>query len=248
MRATRELGDLFMSWIEGISERGVFMAGMAVMLLAILGASVIVRKVAPILRKYLGGHYPGKSDAKSSQQIYNELVETRALTSADRAFVMRFHNGMEFLPSSPVWKLTCTHEFAKHGVRYAAGEYQSILASRMIKIVGTLLTGESDDPGVRMTRECSICENAKICEGGNRRMIVVQADEMAAGFEKFTLGEQNVKTALVCGMTYEGQVVGVVVLHFCDAKLYDEEGLGSAIKTLCEASERIQYLLGNKSL
>ena len=79
-------------------------------------------------------------------------------------------------------------------------------------------------------------------------MIVVQHDEMNSGFEKFMMGEQNVKTALFRGITFEGQVVGVVVLHFCDSKLDSEAGLGIAIKTLCESSGRIQYLLGNKSL
>jgi len=241
-----------MSWFEetigGLSSVEVFVAGALAALVVAIIAFLVIKLVRKASCKVMGGHYPQKNDARNSQQVYTELVELRALTSADRAFVLRFHNGMEFLPSNPVWKLTCTHEFAKHGVRYSAGDYQSVLASRMIKIVGTLLTGESDDDGVRIARECAACPDSHACESGNSRMIVVQHDEMSSGFEKFMMGEQNVKTALFRGITFEGQVVGVAVLHFCDSKLDSEAGLGTAIKTLCESSVRIQYLLGNKSL
>lgn len=235
-------------YIGEMTNLEVFAAGAIAALVVGTIVLSLVKLVKYFISKGVVGHYPQENDAKNSQKIYTELVELRALTSADRAFVMRFHNGMEFLPSNPVWKLTCTHEFAKHGVKYSAGDYQSVLASRMIKLVGTLLTGESDDEGVRVARECEKCPDFKLCEGGNRRMILIQHDEMGSGFEKFMFEEQNVKTALFCGITFEGQVVGVVSLHFCDSKLDDEQSIESTIKILCESAGRIQYLLGNKSL
>ena len=241
-----------MNYVEArvaeMAAHELILLGAVFAIVAMVVAVVLVIGLRKLLRKVGVVHYPQKSDAQNSQQIYNELVEIRALTSADRSFVLRFHNGIEFLPSNPVWKLTCTHEFAKQGVEYCAGDYQAVLASRMIKIVGTLLTGESDDDGVRISRECTTCPDANACDGGNRRLIVVQVDEMSNGFERFTLHEQNVKTALVCGVTFEGQVMGIVGLHFCGEKLDDEEGLATAIKTLCESSQRIQYLLGSNSL
>lgn len=233
--------------IEGMSSLAVFWIGVGVAVVVGLIVFFIVKMIGDAIRR-TGAHYPQKGEAKNSQQIYTELVEVRALTSADRAMVLRFHNGMEFLPSNPVWKLTCTHEFAKQGVEYRAGDYQAVLASRMIKMVGTILTGESDDAGVRVALECGSCSETNVCEAGNRRMVVIQLDEMEQGFEHFTFQDQNVKTVLACGMTFNGQVVGFVMLHFCDAKLETEQGLGSAIKTLCESTQRIQFLIGNKTL
>jgi len=237
----------FLVTLDGMTQAEVFAAGAAA---AVAVIAVIVLVIALFSKRFRARvvHYPQQGEARTSQQIYTELVELRALTSADRAMVLRFHNGMEFLPSNPVWKLTCTHEFAKNGVEYCAGDYQAVLASRTIRMVGTLLTGESDDDGVRVARECLSCDNAQSCVAGNRRMVVMQFDEMSAGFEKFVLQENNVKTALVCGMTFEGKVVGFVMLHFCDAKLDTEEGLREAIRTLCESSNRIQYLIGSKTL
>ena len=111
--------------------------------------------------------YPDRKDAEQNHRIYTELVELRALTDADRAYVVRFHNGEVFLPDNHVWKVTCTHEVAKAGVTYEAARFQGVLVSRVHTLVDPLITGESSGPGVSLVAKCGTCRVMPWCAREN---------------------------------------------------------------------------------
>ena len=220
-------------------------AAVALMLMALLIRSIWKRHNSGLMTG-IHGKYPARREAEQNKDIYNELVELRVLTEADRASVLRFHNGTEFLPSHPAWKLSCTNEVVRHGITYEAARLQGLLVSLIPNIVSPLLTGLSSNPGIKIP-ECPECPFKTKCLKENKRVVVIQVDEMENCFSQFHLEGQNIKTVVMCGIASGGNVYGAVILNFCDAKLKADR-LTDVTQKICRATDKIQFYLQYKKI
>ena len=191
-------------------------------------------------------YHPGRQQVEQNREVYTELVELRAISDADRAYVFRFHNGQEFLPSHPAWKISCTHEVVRHGVTYEAGRLQGILVSLVPNIIGPVLSGTSNGLGITIP-ECSECPFRTKCLKENKRVVVVQVDEMESSFCRFHLEGQNIKTTLFCGLAKGGIVYGLVGVDFCGTAL-PKAKVSETVQMVCRATDRIQYRLQSKKM
>jgi len=186
------------------------------------------------------GSYPAKKDAEQNHKIYTELVELRVLTDADRSYVIRFHNGSEFLPDNPRWKVSCTHEIVRSGVTYESSKLQEILVSRIYNIVDSVITGNSRQ-GVKVL-DCATCRLKPACQKENKHIVVIQTDELESSFGRFMMESHNVKTVVQVGIVDNGGVIGIVGVDFCDNKLPEADYL-SVGEQVCKAAEKIRYHL-----
>ena len=220
---------------------------LAALLLAIIGTlrEWIYNLIPKMINKMRS--YPGKQDAEQNHRVYTELVEMRALTDADRSYVLRFHNGSEFLPDNPVWKVSCTHEVVKTGVSYESAQLQEILVSRVHNLIDPLITGMSSYPGVKIV-DCSKCQFKPKCDKENKHVVVIQVDELDNSFSKFLLESHNVKTIVQAGMVSNGRVFGLVGVDICDVKLADDSLIREAGDRVCRTAGSIQYHLQFKDV
>jgi hypothetical protein len=210
----------------------------AISILAIIGIFQIMRVIVRLIRAAKVG-FPARDEAKRNREIYTDMVELRATTDADRVCVFRFHNGTEFMPGNSAWKITCTHEVVRHGVTYESPQSQGILMSRLSSVVGPVLTGSSSGRGV-VVADCQGCPARTECLKQNKRIVTIQVDEMDENYCKFHLGQQNVKTTIIRGMSINGGEVGFVRMDFCGKKVADDE-IVKIHEQICKFAERIQY-------
>lgn len=214
----------------------------AAILLAMLGA---VRewafKLAPRLMSVIKD-YPSKKDAEQNHKVYTELVEVRATADSDRSYVLRFHNGSDFLPDNPIWKVSCILETVRSGVSYGSSGFQNVLVSRIHNIIDPVIVGESLFKGVRLV-DCETCTFKEGCDKENKHSLVIQVDEMDDSFAKFLLESHNVKTVVASGMVIGRKAFGMVVLDFCDRKLQDGDETMFAVAKACRTASRVQYHL-----
>lgn len=189
-------------------------------------------------------HWPVKHEAVQNRELYSELVSLRALTNSDRAYISRFHNGTEFLPSQPAWKTSRTHEVARKGVTYESANRQSMLVSLIPNLIDPILTGGDVARGITVPG-CDGCASQSRCIVENKRVVIVQVDEMESSYCKYHLEAQNIKTAIYCGIAFDGNVCGIVGLDFCGPKLSDAMALLASRKA-CLATENIHYILNKK--
>lgn len=180
-------------------------------------------------------------EAKKNHDIYNELLALKAKTDADRAYIMRFHNGVEFLPDQSAWKISYTHEIVKPGVTYESARLQNVLVSLIPDIVYPLISGYSSAPGVSFVT-CPECPFKKKCMSDSKRIIVIHVEDMASSYCKFHLENQNVKTVIMCGIAIGGAVYGVVGIDFTGTRVPDNMVLPIAQK-ICAATEHTLYHL-----
>jgi hypothetical protein len=204
---------------------------------------VEVKRFVSYLKKKIW-HWPVKREAEQNREIYTELVALRAVTEADRVYVERFHNGTEFLPSHPAWKTSRTHEVVRKGVTYESGNRQNLLVSLIPHLIDPILTGGSTAVGVRVP-ECNDCLSKMRCIAENKRVVIVQVEDMENSYCKYHLESQNIKTMIYCGTAYNGNVCGMVGADFCGKRLSDMEALIVA-KKICAVTEKIHYSLQYK--
>lgn len=189
-------------------------------------------------------HPPIRIEAEKNRGIYNEIVELRAVTESDRAYVFRFHNGMEFLPSQPAWKLSCTHEVVRHGVTFESPKLQGLLVSLIPDIISPVLTGQSSVPGI-VVKDCPVCPFKTKCIKEGKHVVVLNVEDMESGYCRFHLESQNNKTSVICGIAQGGSVFGIVGVDFCGIRPSDDRILEVAQK-VCRYTDKIQYLLNYK--
>ena len=221
---------------------GIGLAIAAFLLALLVSIREKMFSVIPKLIEKLKKASPSRKDADQNHKVYRELVEMKALTDADRAYVLRFHNGSDFLPDNPVWKVSCSHEIVKDGVSYESGKLQEILVSRVHDRIDPIITGQSSFSGVKLV-DCSKCQFKAKCDRENKHVVVIQVDEMEGSYGKFLLEGQNIKTVIQSGMVGGGRVFGVVAMDICDAKLVDDTMIREAADRVCRTAEKIQYHL-----
>lgn len=233
---------------DGASGKVMMLMGSAVgfMLAAVLLAALgMVRekmfRLAPRLMALLKA-YPSKRDAQQNHRMYNELVELRALAHSARSYVLRFHNGNEFLPDNPQWKVTCTHETVGSGVSYGSSDFQNVLVSRVHSIVDPVIVGSSRYKGVSMV-DCEKCAFKNECDRQSKHSVVIQVDEMEDSFAKFVLDSHGVKTVVASGMVSGRKVFGMVALDFCESKLEGDAEIMEAVSKTCRTAIKTQYYL-----
>ena len=220
---------------------GIGMVLTAVLLSVVGAAREWLLKAIPAMLGKVHKKYPDKKDAEQNHRVYNELVELRVLTNADRSYVLRFHNGSEFLPNNPVWKISCTHEMVKSGVTYESSQMQNVLVSRVHNLASAVITGESSYAGIEV-KDCSGCPYQRKCDKDSKHVVVVDVGGMEGSYGKFVLESRNIKTTVKVGMVNSGRVFGIVGLDFCERKL-DGEELNEAVSTACKIAEKIQFHL-----
>lgn len=208
---------------------------------------VIVLAIRKIWKSFSSHcRFPIRREMEQNKEIYDELLELKVLTEADRASVFRFHNGTEFLPSHPAWRLSCTHEVIKHGITYESARLQGLLVSLIPNIIGPILTGISSTPGITLNN-CTECSFQSKCVQENKRMVIIQVDEMDNSFTKFNLQSANIKTVVMCGIAVGGNVYGTVGVNFCDAKLTPDR-VQAVTQKVCRSTDKIHYYLQYKKV
>ena len=85
--------------------------------------AAIVSTVGTVLSVWLGHHYikkkksdPVVEDIAQSANVYTALRYTMEEMSADRVYVLEFHNGGHYFSGRGQQKFSCTHELATEGV------------------------------------------------------------------------------------------------------------------------------------
>lgn len=237
--------------VSGLSREVILILGSGIGIGIIAALIAIVKKLREWLTKKLTDvffhRYPAKKDAEQNREIYTELVELRVMVDGDRCHIFRFHNGEEFLPSSPVWKSTCTHEVVTRGVTYESGHLQSILVSKIHHIIEPLVIGSTSTSGIYVV-DCRECPFKERCLKENKRVIVIQVDELPNSYERFHLESKNIKTMLISSLARNGNVFGMVGIDYCGVKLTDEARLRQIATRLCRTSERIQYVIQSRKV
>lgn len=153
-----------------------------------------------------------------NRDIYTELISIKAITGADRVYINRFHNGSEFLPSHPVWKMSRSHEVVVPGITYEAEHYQNMLVSLVTDIITPVILGNSDEPGINMV-DCGNCPSLTQCQKTNHHVVLLNVDEMSESYCKAFLKEQHIIQSLICGLEKGGSVIGFLGLDFCTGAL-----------------------------
>jgi hypothetical protein len=175
--------------------------------------------------------------------ISSDLTELRFTTDADRAGIMRFHNGQMFLPSNPVWSITISHEVTRNGVAHNVDFVQRLPVSRIPDLIEPMFSGESYSDAIVVPPPCPNCKIKPIHGKHGKSIVFVDVNKLT-GYSKFHLEQMGITTLVLCSLMSGSDVVGVLCLDFMDKTIdVNSEEACSVMKKMCEYAERVQYLL-----
>lgn len=169
----------------------------------------------------------------------NVLSELRVLIDADRITLLRFHNGQEFLPNNPVWKLTGTSIVMADGV--SDEMINDLLISRIQPLISPLITGTTDDESCKVPSACDRCLNNKQCEETNRRVIGFDVEKMS-GYSKSFLQKRGTRFAYLAALTNNDmKIFGVLMVEYCDSPSSDAK-IAKIVQNICSFTVRLCFL------
>lgn len=175
----------------------------------------------------------------ANQKVSNIMSELRALIKADRISLIRFHNGTEFLPNNPIWKITSDNQVTSDGI--TDEHIEGVLVSRIQPIIEPLITGEAREEGILIPESCAKCPNLSLCKDSNSRIVRFNVDDMT-GFTKIFLQKRGTKTAFMATLNNsEKRIFGVLMIEYTD----DVETLkqeSQITQTICAFTEKLRFL------
>lgn len=177
-----------------------------------------------------------------SNDIYkktdNILSELRVLIDADRITLLRFHNGQEFLPNNPVWKLTGTSIIRADGV--SDETVNDLLISRIQPLISPLITGVIDD-SCTIPPICDRCHNGRQCEETNRRVIGFEVSQMSGYSKTFLQGRGTAYAYLAALTNNDMKIFGVLLIEYSDIPC-GEAKLTRIVQNICNFTARLCFL------
>jgi hypothetical protein len=143
--------------------------------------------------------------AKSSIEINAILAEARYQFGATRAVLDRFHNGNEFFPDIPMWRLTRTGEATAPGVTPEALNYRNVPADLVPEAVSAVFGTPSR--GVRPVVSPAIRDG--------RIVAVIDVEGLPEGYYRAISLQQGVRFRVVIPITdRRRRPVGLLGLDF----------------------------------
>lgn len=169
----------------------------------------------------------------------NVLSELRALIDADRITLLRFHNGQEFLPNNPVWKLTGTSTVKADGVSDEI--INDLMIARVLPLIEPLITGVTDDDACKIPPPCEKCPNNRQCEETNRRIIGFNVEKMN-GYSKSFLQKRGTDYAYLAALTdNDKKIFGVLLVEYSNIPSGSER-TAKIIQTICNFTSKLCFL------
>ena len=180
---------------------------------------------------------PKQMDA--NKKVENILSELRALISASRISLIRFHNGSEFLPNNPIWKITSDNQVTADGVTHET--IDGVLISRVQPIIEPVITGETSEAGIFIPDACQKCTRGAFCKSINSRTIRMDVDEMS-GYSKMFLQKRGTKTAFMATLNNSNnEVFGVLMIEYTDS-IESSKHEVLITQTICQFTEKLRFL------
>jgi len=206
------------------------------LIFSILELTFLYRKV---VRLFTTGHeFNLRKQMDISKKTDIIISELRALIQADRISIIKFHNGSEFLPNNPIWKITSDNQVKADGISYE--DIEGVLVSRIQSIIEPIITGEVDGNGASFPSPCLDCENSTLCRECNMRIIRFDCEGMN-GYSKMFIQKRGTKTAFISTINNgDKKVFGLLLAEYTNILLPDDER--HIVHTVCGYTEKLRFL------
>jgi len=134
---------------------------------------------------------PIPTQVETSNEINNELRDMLELSSASRAYIFQFHNGITFYTGQHAQRFSCTYEVVDEGVSREAENLQNLQVSLFSWWINEVLSG---------------------------RMNYYNIEDMADYTSRITLEQQGIKSIICRPLIQKGKVVGILGLDYVGAQ------------------------------
>lgn len=221
------------------SPSNIYQFGVILLLIFAVCESIFIN--IRLFKLVSNGHeFNLKSQLSMSKKTDIILAEMRALTQTDRISIIKFHNGSEFLPNNPIWKITSDNQAKADGVSYE--HVEAVLVSRIQNIIEPIITGEIDqNEGSSIPAHCFHCPTQKLCKGSNMRVVKFNVNEMT-GYSKMFFQKRGTHTAFISTINNgDNKIYGLLLVEYID-EMNNPQEEEKLLPMICSFTEKLRFL------
>lgn len=193
--------------------------------------------LSDLMKKFLNNFFHKQFDGNELNtefdSISERIVEIKTILNADRVCIDNFHNGINFLPNKPAWKVTRTYEIAASGVSYTTKEMQNILAISIWDMIAPIFDAKQRKYAEKL--KGITCENSCKMPFGVYR---IQVNKMSETLSKIMLRNQGIQTLLIVPLINNENIIGFLSVQFLD-EMNDDFN----VCEICQKVQEIAYFL-----
>lgn len=208
---------------------GTFIVGIIVTAIKTGFTSFLSDKIKKVLEVIIHKDFDGKQIEYEVDEIKSRLYEIKTLCDADRVTVNRFHNGTNFLPNKPAWKVSRVYEICSSGVSYEADNVQNIMAMLIWDSINAIFEkNKSDYVEIINGYTCDNCQH----------IYKYDISKMNESYAKILLRNQGIVNYIQVPLRHENNIVGYIGIDY----LSEKDVKIDACK-ICEKVNEISFIL-----
>jgi hypothetical protein len=203
--------DIFGSWFEIGMVLAVVVVG-SIMTYPIVSALIDRRKRKKVL--------PASSSEYRSvhTRVHEILTEIRVKLGADRALVLQFHNGGQFMDGTCMRKMSTTHESCQLGVSDTLDNRKDMVLSPFVEMLALV---SNADPTINATSDMQDCHFKRHLESNHTLVYSIYPIKAIKG-----------------GL---GTISGAILVEWCN---WDRVDMIDDDKVIVEIPEAVRYIEG----
>lgn len=139
--------------------------------------------------------------------IYTKLIESANIFNADSIAIFQFHNGEVFTSQNHIWKISCSHEYCKPGIRSSINDFQNVPAASFALLLSLAERNELPQ-GCIFSRCDSKC--AETCQNKYKGVFMFELEKISGIFEKDVRLLHGYKKSFVIPIHRNNNIIGIV--------------------------------------
>lgn len=224
--------------------------GSVVLALMTLCSSAIKKyltaKLKALKKKIVSFHHPEHimdvHYCATSMLIQEQISKLRAILDCSRVAILQFRNGTLFTLSAPMFRVYCSYESLRHGVKSSCSDFSERIGTTILEFLGPLLSNQVQIAGVRRVEFCELAGKSCPRSANGFDILKFESDQMPYCEFQCMLKAAGIRVLYAVLLRSGTNPIGVLTMHYLVEHDADKLVQPHACK-VCEVAHTVQTLL-----
>lgn len=205
--------------------------------------STLKRKLTPKgpVEHVIDEHY-----CTTSLMIHDQIATLRNTLDCSRVAVLQFRNGTLFTLSAPMFRVYCSYEALRPGIKSSCSDFSERIGTTIIEFLGPLLNNNVKMPGVQEVKACKLANTACPRTATGFNILKFETDHIPYCEFQCMLRQAGIRVLYAVLLKSGTNPIGVLTMHYLVEQDADKLITPHACTT-CEVAHTIQTLLDVRS-
>ncbi len=210
----------------------------------------ILKLLSAITQKFISNrpaeHVIDENYCTTSMMIHDQISNLRNVLDCSRVAVLQFRNGTLFTLSAPMFRVYCSYEALRPGVKSSCSDFSERIGTTIIEFLGPLLNSNVKIPGVQEVKACKLANTSCPRTATGFNILKFETDHIPYCEFQCMLRQAGIRVLYAVLLKSGTNPIGVLTMHYLVEQDADKLITPHACVT-CEVAHTIQTLLDARS-